>query len=798
MWLSHKILSELVDLSGLAPEEIGARITMSTAEIEGIEHSYGYLATIVTAKILKVARHPNADKLTLVDLTTGSDTIRVVCGAPNHKEGDIVPLALPGTKFAEDFVITKSKIRGEESSGMLCSARELKFSEDHSGILILPPDTKLGIPLSELYRDKIDVRFEIDNKSVTHRPDLWGHLGFARELGAIFNRTLKDPVKMDLVKEFKTEGKLSVRIDCPAEAPRYCGLVVKNVKICESPEWLKERITSIGMRPINNIVDITNYVMSELGEPMHAFDRKKLNGNTIVVRLARKGEKLMTLDGAEHELHEEDVVIADEKNPIALAGVMGGGNSEIDDKTSELVLEAANFHAVNIRKTAHRHQCRTDAAMRFEKSLDPELCPRAIVRCFELIRETCPDAVAITHIVDAYPKKAEPIVITTSTDHIRTKLGKQLSDETITSIISSLGFDLKNNGGKLSIGVPSYRATKDISIPDDIVEEVGRIYGYDNIEHVAPLVPCATPRPNAKRTFERTLKTILTHDHRMIEVYNYSFVGEGLLNRLNVNEDKELRLRNPLASDQDRMRRSLVPAIIANIEFNARFNDEFRIYELGRVYLKESRASKDLAAENSRITGAVFEKAPSDPVFYRAKEVIVDLVSQLNLKNIRFDPAVEKLPVYAHPGRSLRVIVDGKESGIIFELHPSIRSSFDIKGESALFDIDVDYLLSASRKVMKFEELPKFPDVPFEISVLADHTIYADDIADIILKSNREIIRSINVFSVYEGAPVPDGKKSVSYRIIFAAKNATLAPQEIESLQKSVVDALAKKGYLLR
>ena len=283
MWLSHKMLSELVDLDGITPEQIAARITMASAEIEGVEKSFDHLNTIIAAKILKVAKHPNADKLTLVDLDTGNGTTRVVCGAPNHKEGDIVPLALPGTKFSEEFVIQKSKIRGEESNGMLCSSRELKFSDEHAGILILPTDTKLGITLSELFADKCDIKYEIDNKSVTHRPDLWGHVGFARELGALFGRKINDPVKRDLAKSFKNEGKLNVKIESPDDAPRYCGLVVKNIKIAESPDWLKARLESIGMRPISIIVDITNYVMAELGEPIHpaGFFVAKLRGRSV-------------------------------------------------------------------------------------------------------------------------------------------------------------------------------------------------------------------------------------------------------------------------------------------------------------------------------------------------------------------------------------------------------------------------------------------------------------------------------------------------------------------------------------
>ncbi len=372
----------MVDISDIDPQELGLKITMSSAEIESVEYMNRHLETIVTAKITGMGKHPNADKLSICDVDTGSEQFRVVCGAPNHKEGDIVALALEGTKFTEEFTVKKTKIRGEESIGMLCSEREMGLSDDHSGIMILPPDTPLGQTMSQLYPDWMDVRFEIDNKSITHRPDLWSHQGFAREIGALLDRPVKDPVKWDLEKDFGSSDDLSVRIENPDDCPRYSGLVVKNITIGESPEWLKAMVTSIGMRPISNIVDVTNYVMAELGEPMHAFDRKKLRGSEIIVRNAAADETLTTLEDTEHTLMPEDIVIADRDGAIALAGVMGGGNSEIEEGTTEIVLEAANFNAVSIRKTAHRYNNRTEAAIRFEKSLSPEVTKAALIRCY--------------------------------------------------------------------------------------------------------------------------------------------------------------------------------------------------------------------------------------------------------------------------------------------------------------------------------------------------------------------------------------------------------------------------------
>jgi phenylalanyl-tRNA synthetase beta chain len=797
MWISLKIINKMVDISDIAPEEVADRLTMATAEIEGIEYFNDNFKTIYAAKLTKVEKHPDADKLTLCEADTGSEKLQVVCGAQNHKEGDIVALAAVGTKITEDFVIKKSKIRGVESNGMLCSERELGISEDHSGIIILPPDTKPGTTLESIYPDLVDIRLEIDNKSITHRPDLWGHEGFARETGALFSRPVKSPVNRDLVKTFKNNENLEVEILNPEIAPRYSALAVKGIKIKESPEWLKAMVKSTGMRPINNIVDITNYVMAELGEPMHAFDRKKLRGNKIFIRTAKEGEIITTLDDSEHKLTGEDIVIADVQGPIALAGIMGGGNSEIDDSTTEIVLEAACFNPVNIRKTAHRFGIRTEASMRFEKSLSPEITADALIRCYELIKEAIPEAEAVTEIIDDYPGKMKTLTITTSTDHIRKKLGQDIDDKRITDIIESLSFNIRKNGSSMEITVPHFRATKDVAIADDIVEEVGRIYGYDNIEPSAPLVPCVPPAKNDFRMFERTVKSILTSSFSMVEVMGYSFTGEKILNMLGINNDRELRLRNPLSIEQDRLRRSIVPDMVSFIHYNQRYSDNFSIFELGRVYLKDDRKSTELISENTRAAGAVYMKKPSGPLFFEAKRIASGLMEQLKVKKFRLIPETDSLPPYAHPGRSMRITVEGKDAGFIFELHPETAEKFEINGKAAIFDLDLNAVFESQKNETKFRELQKFPGVPFEISVLADKRCYSEDILTIIRKSSR-YIQSAEVVSVYEGNPVPEGKKSVSVKIIFASPEKTLDTAEIEETQKKIIADINKAGFSLR
>ncbi len=798
MWISLKIIGRMVDISDVTPEAIAERLTMSTAEIEGIEYISSFFKTIYTAKLISVDPHPDADKLTLCLADTGSEKIQVVCGATNHKAGDIVAFATVGTKFSEDFIIKKTKIRGVESSGMLCSLRELGMSDDHSGIHIFPENTPIGKPLSEMFIDWVDVRLNIDNKSITHRPDLWGHMGFAREIAALMGKEFKKPVDSSILSGISSKDNLKVSIKNTEAASRYSALVVKNIKIGESPDWLKSSLTALGMRPISNIVDITNYVMAEIGEPMHAFDRKKLKGDEIIVRLAAKGEKITTLDGRAHDLTTEDIVIADAGGPIALAGVMGGGNSEVEDNTTEIVLEAATFNPVNIRKTAQRFDSRTEAAMRFEKSLSPEITVDAIARCYELIKEIIPGAEAVSSMVDDYPSPVKQAEIDITSEYIRTRIGQNINDDAIMKTLTSLQFNVKNDNGNLHITAPHFRSTKDISMKDDIVEEVGRVFGYRNIDPAPPLVECVPPVKNLFRYFEREVKDILTSSFSMTEVSGYSFTNEETLNTLKINEDKELRLRNPLSMDLDRLRRSLVPNMMNFIKYNQRFYDNFDIFELGRVYLKDDRKSADLVTENFRTAGAVFIKKPETPVFFEAKAIAAGLLQKLKVKNYKLIPSTDTLPPYAHPGRSMKVEVDGKSAGIIFEVHPETAQAFEFTGKAAIFDLDLNILFSAEKTPVKFAELQKYPEVPFEISVVADKKTYSQDILNIVRKCDKNRITEAKVISIYEGAQLPDDKKSVSIKTVFASKEKTLEPAEIEDLQKKVISALDKEGYVLR
>ncbi|MCL1865598.1 MAG: phenylalanine--tRNA ligase subunit beta [Spirochaetes bacterium] len=797
MWISLKIIGKMADISGISPETIANRLTMSTAEIEEIEYIKDYFKTIYTAKLISVEPHPNADKLTLCTVDTGSEKVQVVCGATNHKAGDIVALALPGTKFNDEFTVKKTKIRSIESNGMLCSERELGISDNHDGILVFRDNINIGKPLSDIFGDWIDTRLLIDNKSITHRPDLWGHEGFAREIAGLFGREFKRPVDRSIVANLVNKDNLKVSIKNIEASPRYSALVMKNIKISQSPDWLKSAVTALGMRPINSIVDITNYVMAEIGEPLHAFDRKKLKGDEIIVRFASKDEKIVTLDGRSHDLTTEDIVIADTSGAIALAGVMGGGNSEIDENTSEIVLEAATFNPVYIRKTAQRFDARTEAAMRFEKSLSPELTVDALARCYELIKKIIPDAEAVSGIVDDYPVPVKEAEIEVTPEYIRKRIGHNISDSDMIKTLTALHYEVKFDNVKFNITAPHFRSTKDISMKDDIVEEVGRVFGYNNIMPAPPLVTCEPPLKNQFRFFERDVKNILADSFGMTEVMAYSFTSEETLNTLKINENKELRLRNPLSAEIDRLRRSLIPGMMQFINYNQKFSDNFDIFEVGRVYLKDDRTSKELAKENFRTAGIVFIRKPAAPVFFEAKAIAAGLLEKLRIKDYKLIPETDSIPPYAHPGRSMKVEVDGKTCGFIFEIHPETADAFEFAGKAAVFDLDMDLLFNAEKRPVKFKELQKYPATPFEISVLADKKTYSEEILKIAKNTDQKIVEA-KVISVYEGSPLPVDKKSVSMKAVFASSEKTLEPAEIDELQKKIIASLNKNGYTLR
>lgn len=649
-----------------------------------------------------------------------------------------------------------------------------------------------------------DIVYDIDNKSLTHRPDLWGHYGFAREVAAVYRQELKALDLGNWAYATQAEDPLAVSLHVDADlCPRYSGLVIDQIQVGPSPQWLVDKLEKIGARSINNIVDLTNYVMFEVGQPMHAFDRSKLSGDQIQVRLATAGETIETLDGGKHTLSETMMVIADASKPVAIAGVMGGANSEVDETTTSMVLESANFHPTHVRRTAAALGIRTDSSMRFEKGLDPEQTDRAVRRYVTLLLELCPQAKISTPLLDAVQASytaRQPILIQTSFEFIRHRLGAPLSDDTIADILTSLHFQVDASNEGIQVTVPSFRSTGDVSIPEDLVEEVGRVFGFDNIEPVAPLIPVQPVRPRPLHAMQRQLRQVLSRDMGFHEVFNYGFVGDKLLEAVGSSPAGHLALANPLASDQNLLRTSLVPNMLKITAENLRFRKQFRFYELERVY-SEQVQDPEFDHDRFEISGVVCQqswKNGSPDCFYTAKGAVEDLLEQLPVAGERrFVPMSENLPPWCHPGRTAQILIGGQALGYVCQVHPQIAHQMDIKAGVGLFVLDVSALLKLPATEAKFVQVQKYPTVPFDISLICDERTLIADVQDVIRHVDAKV-KKVDLFDVYVGDNIGAGKKSLAFSIVFAAADHTLQPDEITDLQDRVIAALEQAGHQVR
>jgi len=797
MFISRNWLKDFVKIpDSLAAKELGLKLTMATAEVENIIDQTESLKGVVVGEILEIKKHPNADKLSLVIVDLGKTKLSIVCGAPNIAKGQKVPVATIGTILPNGMKIEKVKVRGEESSGMLCAEDELGLGSDHSGILILDKKLKVGEPLAKaLGLD--DIIYEIENKTLTHRPDLWSHYGLAREVAVILREKLK-VYKVNKVpasaEAAAGKGKLDIKIEDFKLCPRYMGVVLEGIEIAPSPDWLKKRVEAVGMRSINNIVDITNYVMMEIGQPLHAFDYDKLEGHKIIVRTAKAGEKIKTLDDKDRELDENILVIADARKPVAIAGVMGGANTEIDNKTKKVIIESANFDHVSIRKTQAKLGLRSEASIRFEKSLDPNITELGIKKAIELIFQLCPKAKAVSKIEDVKKFKLNQGPIKISFDLLNKRIGQALEPAKVKSILENLGFVVKKQKDGLSILVPTWRATKDVSIPEDIVEEVARIYGYDNLKVTMPLVAMERPEINKERELEKKIKFILAYGFNLNEVYNYSFVGEEQVRKLELNLKDYVKVANPQAKEWNLLRRSLMPNLLENVVLNSRFYDDFGLFEVGSTYLAEAKGAKIsnhetkyLPLQDKWLSGVIQEKKNDKP-FYIAKNVIAGLLSQLH-----FDYKLEKinnvLPL-AKKTRAVKVLVQNKEIGYISELADGLYEKLDLKIKVGFFEINLSQLTELYSDEIRYKTIPKFPSIELDVSMIISKNILWEKVNQLVKSVEKDLIRQVNFFDVYEGEGIPAGKKSIAFRIEYRSDDKTLTLDEVRIIHEKVLKTL--------
>ncbi len=791
MIVTYNWLKEFVDFD-FSAQELCDRLTMAGLEVDSMVEIGGGLDSVIVAKLEAVERHPDADRLTVCQVNNGTDVVQVVCGATNHKAGDLIALAQPGSLLPGDFKIKKSKIRGQESAGMLCSEKELGLAEESEGILILPADLPLGRPVFEALGLK---DYQIEIGLTPNRPDCLSVVGVAREVAAFAGKPLQLPQVAVAESGVKIDEKTSILIENERACPRYAARMIDAVKIGPSPDWLVRRLDAVGMRSINNVVDVTNYVMMELGHPLHAFDFTNLEQGRIVVKSAQQGAKFTTLDDQEHVLTADDLMICDGVKPVALAGVMGGLNSEVQDTTATILLEAAYFEATGIRRTSKRFGLHTEASHRFERGADIDMVPVALDRAASLIAELSGGAV-LQGVIDNYPAVLKTPVLTLGVAKTCQLLDIQLDAEGIAALLTGIGLVVETlDAERLQVTVPSFRP--DLEREIDLIEEVARLYGYSRIPVTMPGGAIDAKLPPKKQRVQKALRHLMASSG-FSEAMNYSFIAREALRKIGLAEgDPRLSLigiLNPLSEDQAVMRTSHVPSLLETVARNLNYRSlDLRLFELRPVFT---------SAEN----GAIVEKLTLSAVmtgrrqpegwcqsaeavdFYDIKGVVETLLSELKIGGVAF--STEATQPYLHPGKSCQLFSGEKSLGFFGEVHPQVTANFEIAQTVYLLEIDVETLVDLAADETKYKQLSKFPDMSRDSALLLDATIDAAQVLDIVSRSKSKLIESVTIFDVYTGQGIPAGKKSLALRIRYRDLDKTLTEEEVSKAHNKVINSI--------
>ncbi|HSG31505.1 MAG TPA: phenylalanine--tRNA ligase subunit beta [Thermodesulfobacteriota bacterium] len=796
MLITLNWLKDFIDIKE-DPYDLAEILTNAGLEVESVTPLASGLDNIVVAKILKIRAHPDASRLVICDVTDGSTDYNIVCGAKNMKDGDIVALAkigakLPKTaKFPDGIKIKKSKIRGEVSEGMLCAENEIGLGEDSEGIMILTDENpSLGSTIVEaLGLD--DWVFEI---GVTpNRPDCLSVLGVARQLSAVVNRKIKYPENSYEVFDIKENSNLRVEIKDEDRCPRYTGRYIDNLEIRKSPWWLRQRLQACGVRAINNVVDITNYVMLEYGHPLHAFDAKFLEGLKVIVRTAKQDEKINTLDKNERELTPDDLLICDASKPIAIAGVMGGENSEVSDSTTSLVLECAYFDPTTVRKTSKRLKLSTESSYRFERGLDPQSIDMVVDRTSYLLSALASGRVNKA-IVDVYPKKAKPILINLNTQNLNSAVGINLSNSEIESILNSMDVEIEGSDGNIvNCRVPTYRV--DLTREIDLIEDIAIIYGYNSVPFTLPQVSVKSDI-NTKGNFSsvREIKKFLAGSG-FSEVINYSFSDPGALQMFS--KKAGIDLVNPLTTEQSCMRTSIIQSVLDNYKRNLNNQAvDIKLFEISRTYEKTKNGMEEnlklCIAASVENDNELWDKRKYD--FFDLKNLLINLISFLRLDGRVDLEADASSIIFVHPGKSALIMSDGFEIGYLGYLHPDFLSSLDIDTDVIISEIDLSALLETQKQnVSKFTPIPRFPYTKRDLSLVVDSSISVKRILEEIKKTENELIENVKIFDVYsEGDLAKTGQKSVSISLIIRSKETTLTDEQANLVQSSIFDKLSE------
>ncbi|HEX2733040.1 MAG TPA: phenylalanine--tRNA ligase subunit beta [Polyangiaceae bacterium] len=807
MLISYRWLGRHIDLADLSPTQIANDLTLSTAEVESVEEFLPHARELVVGRVLTRKQHPGADRLSLCEVDIGAAApVPVVCGAANVAAGQTIALALPGTTVPKVGTLKKSKIRGEASEGMICSEQEVGIAEQSEGIWVLPESLKLGQSLADAL-GLGDWVIDIDNKSLTHRPDLWGHRGIARELSAIYRRPLK-PLDTSLPK-LGSGAPVPVRVESEA-CSCYLALPIDGARPLASPLWLRTLLAAVGQRSLGQLVDLSNFVMLDLGQPNHVFDRARLGPDGISVRKATPKERFEALDGRTLELSEEDLLITSRAEAVALAGVIGGAHSEVKSDTNSLLLEVATFDATTVRRTTVRHTLRTDSSARFEKSLDPNLPAQAAGHFARLLGELQPEVSFPAPLTEVRSKGKGPITIALRPERVRTLLGAPLSDEVIADLLTRLGFGLKPTSTGFDVAVPSDRATKDIGIEQDLVEEVGRLFGYGNINEQSLLAKVVPPAHDERRAVVRKIQDRLGGAAHFTETLSYSFHSDELLALVGMDQLPHATLANPVVAPQSRLRRSVAPSLLVNLEANRRHRDLVRLFEVGKGYLPENENAEHEPQER-HLVGLVWAAPPprkgagfQDNALSSLQGVISDLLATLERPAVKWEAAKpEAAPSWAAPGRALVArYPDGSIVAMLANVSTDVLFGLGLKGrwqsDVALAEISIDAIVSASRETRKYVPIPRFPGIKVDVAIAAQQSVLSGDVVAVIEDAAGGNFRGAELFDVYQGDALGAGMRSLAYHVLLQSEDKTLSEAEEQKFLKRLRAKLEAIGAELR
>lgn len=781
--------NDYTDIKGITPKDYNDALTMSGSKVETIENMGKDIQNVVTGKILEIETHPDSDHMVICKVDVKDEILQIVTGAPNVKVGQIVPVAKNDSYLPNGVHIKTGKLRGVESQGMLCSHEELGLSESdlswtpEYGILVLPQNTEIGIDIKDIFGlNENVVEFEI----TSNRPDCFSVIGLARETAATFKKPFSVPKPKFSENSENINDTLSVTVENPDKCLRYCARMVKNVKIGPSPAWLVHRLKASGIRSINNVVDITNYILLEYGQPMHAFDLRHLSGGKIIVRNAKDGEIIKTLDEQDRILDHNDLVIADCEKAVAIAGVMGGFNSEIEDDTTTVIFESATFDAVSVRLTAQKSGLRTESSARFEKGLDPYNTVPAIERAAELI-ELLGCGENVGGMIDIKGNIKPQNTIKFRPEKINAFLGIDISKEEMADYLRPL--EIKVDMDKMELTPPSFRP--DLEAEADIAEEVARFYGYNNIPNTLISGESTKGFYSPKQIFKKNLANLLTAQG-MNEIFSFTFTTPAVFDKLNLPLDSPLRntlkLRNPLGEDTSVMRTTTIGTMLDMLSYNYNHkNESAYLFEECKVFIPKNAG--ELPDEPEKLAIGMYKKGID---FFDIKGVLEAIFDGLNIKGVTFERLTDN-PIF-HPGRSAKLTANGNTIGVVGEIHPTVCENFEIGLPCYVAELDILGMFNIVDTNVKYKALPKFPAAERDIAVLVDRVTAVGELEATMIKASGEILEDIKLFDVYEGDRVPEGKKSVAFALKFRAADRSLTSDEINRVFNKIVKDLEYKN----